>query len=228
MVPLVAAKRPAYPSDLLGPFAVIDLEPGSTMRKSTLFTSAALLLLPLTASAGGVGFFASGGVHEGRAPYYRDDGLQGIDIQYRPNNAIGFEGLLGDKDDKIQGVVRLFVLNDWPLNAPDVSNENPDYEYTWPAHEDLEIRHQGAVMVGVQWGLIGDPSGFQLTATSLVGSGFATMDNLEFLMVEPGVGVTYAINSRIQANANVAATGRYRKRLYMGANAYAGIRYMFD
>ena len=73
------------------------------MRKTTLLTAAALLLLPLSASAGGIGAFASGGVHEGRAPYYRDDGLQGIDIQYRPNNAIGFEGLLGDKDDKKAG-----------------------------------------------------------------------------------------------------------------------------
>ena len=198
------------------------------MRKSALLTAASLSLIPLSASAGGVGIITSGGVHEARAPYYRDDGEQGIDVQQRPNAGYGAEGLLGDKDDKIQGVVRLYVLSDWPLNEPDVSNEDQSYEYTWPAHEDLGIRHQGAIMVGVQWGVLGDPGGLQLTATTLVGSGFATLDNLEFFMVEPGVGVTYMLNARVQANANVAVTGRYRKRVYLGANAYASIRYMFD
>jgi hypothetical protein len=198
------------------------------MRNSTLLAAVGLSLLPLSASAGGIGVIASGGIHEGRAPYYRSDGLQGIDVQQRPNAGVGGEALLGDKDDKIQGVVRLYVLSDWPLNEPDVSNESSDYEYTWPAHEDLPIKHQGAIMVGVQWGILGDPGGFQFTATSLVGSGFATMDNLEFFMIEPGVGVTYMLNERLQAHANLAATIRYRKRVYTGANAYAGIRYMFD
>ena len=198
------------------------------MRKSALLLSVGFLLTPLTASAGGIGIIGNGGFHEDRAPYYRDDGLQGVDVQLRPNSGYGGEALLGDMDDRVQGVVRIFMLMDAPLLAPDVSGENPDYEYSWPAHEDLDSRMQGAVLVGVQWGLLGDPSGTQLTLTSLVGSGFATLDNLEFFMVEPGVGATHMLTDRIQAHANIAATGRYRKRISLGANAYAGIRYMFD
>ncbi len=198
------------------------------MRNSTLLAAVGLSLTPLSANAGGMGVITLAGLHEGRAPYYRDDGEQGIDVQYRPNAGFGLEGMLGDKDDKIQGVARLFLLSDWPLLEPDTSGEDDSFEYEHPPHEDQPIRHQGAVMVGVQWGLYGDPGGLQLTATTLAGSGFATMDNLEFFMVEPGIGATYMLGERLQAHANVAASVRYRKRAYLGGNAYAGLRYMFD
>jgi len=153
-----------------------------------------------TALAGGVGVMGTGGFHEARAYYYRDDGVQGIDTQSRPNIGIGGEALLGAKDDKIIGIMRLYYLSDFPVNDPDLSAEETNkYEFTYPAAADQGHHNVGVMTVGVQWGVWGDPGGF-----------------------------TYALSDQLQTYANVAFSARYRKRVYMGGNMYAGIRYMFD
>ena len=82
--------------------------------------------------------------------------------------------------------------------------------------------------IGVQWGLLGDPDGLQLTLTTLVGSGFLTSDSTEFAMADVGAGFTWSAAESIQLYANVAMTARHRKILTYGPAAYAGVRYLFD
>ncbi len=197
------------------------------------FTLAAAALAPAVlastpAHAGGLGLFGTGGVHQARAYYYRSDGLQGVDSQLRPNYGFGGELLLGDKDDRVQGLARFSTLTDAPLLEPDTSGEDQAYEYTYPAaHEEPAVTN-GVMMVGVQWGLLGDPSGMQLVLNSLAGTAFATPANLEYVQLQLDIGGTYTINDRIQPYAFASVAGRYRKRVAMTENVIIGVRYLFD
>ena len=190
--------------------------------------AAPFALASLPAHAGGLGVFGVGGIHETRAYYYRDDGLQGIDNQLRPNYGFGGELVLGDKDDRVQGLARFYMLADAPTNEPDTSGESSDYEYTYPAYADEGVTQNGLMMVGVQWSLLGDPSGLQLVLNSLGGSAFATPSNLEYVQLQIDVGGTYLISDRIQPFAFVSMAGRYRKRVSLTENVFVGVRYMFD
>jgi hypothetical protein len=193
-----------------------------------LSTFASLLCIPV-ASAGGVGLLATGGLHEERAYYYRDDGIQGIDLQRRPTKGFGGEAVLGDKDDKVQGMARLYYIQDTPAEDPDLSGEDTDsYQFTFPPASEQDPQEIGVLSLGLQWNVWGDPTGFQAVVTSFMGSGFATVDNLEFLLAEVGVGATYTVQDRFQVYVNGAGTTRFRKSFYMGTNAYVGFRYLFD
>jgi hypothetical protein len=187
------------------------------------------LLFSADAQAGGVGLLTTAGTHQIRTYYYRDDGEQGIDNQTRPNFGVGGEAILGDKDDRIQGMMRMYVMRDLPPTAPDLSNENTtDYGFTFPAEHEKAPSDIGTLQVGVQWGMWGDPSTTQIVLNSLIGSGFATTDNLEFFLAEMGGGVTHVLNETMQAHASLALNTRFRKRVYMGVSGFAGVRYMFD
>lgn len=183
-----------------------------------------------SAHAGGIGVVGNVGLRQDIAYYYLPDGEQGRDKQIRPSNGIGFELLLGDRTDKIQGLVRGNLLVDSPVKNPDLSGESDADEIIHPDYESDEVksRKTGAVAVGMQWAIWGDPEGFQLIANSLVGTGFITPDNYEFLYLEPAFGFNYTMDERFQLNVNIAATARYRKGLSMGGNMYAGFRYLFD
>lgn len=186
---------------------------------------AALALSSSTAHAGGLGLLATGGMHTERAYYYDTDGNQGIDSQVRPNGGFGGELLLGDKDDKVIGFGRFYLLSDTPTTEPDTQGIS---DAVYPDAHLQGAEHMGVMTVGIQWSLWGDPSGLQVVLNSLAGSGFVTVDNLEFLLVEVGGGGTYALNERLQVYGNLAGTTRYRKTFSFGGNAYAGVRYMFD
>jgi hypothetical protein len=194
----------------------------------TIGAGLALLLSSGVAYAGGFGLLGAGGLHEGRAYYYRDDGEQGVDVQHRPNFSLGGEVLLGDREDRVNGMARIYFLGDMPLNTPDLSQEDKSHEYTFPPDAEQPIRKVGVMTIGAQWGLYGDPTDTQLILTTMVGSGFATLDKSEFLVFEPAVGVSKMLGDNFQLAANLAFTGRYRKRFYVGENVYVGLRYMFD
>ena len=193
-------------------------------------TSGLAFLLPSTAQAGGVGITMGGGFHQDRAYYYRDDGAQGIDKQTPTNTGIGGELLLGDRDDRIIGLVRGYISHDASLKNPDPAalGEDMSYDYIYPDVESQGGRNVGAAAVGIQWSLWGDPKGFQLIANSLLGSGFWTGDNLEYAFLEAGVGVTYTMNERFQIMGCLDGTARYRKRFDLGADVWVSGRYMFD
>ena len=67
----------------------------------------------LDAEAGSFGLYGHSGIHEGKAYYYRSDGKQGVDSQFRPHAGTGFEMMLGDKDDRLIGQIRLGWTHDW-------------------------------------------------------------------------------------------------------------------
>ncbi|MFT5683631.1 MAG: hypothetical protein ACI8RZ_004563, partial [Myxococcota bacterium] len=77
-------------------------------------------------------------------------------------------------------------------------------------------------------GLWGDPTSFQLIATTLFGSAFITPDNLEYLVAEGGVGAAYMVNERFQLAGTVAFAGRFRKQITISESAFISARYMFD
>jgi hypothetical protein len=189
----------------------------------------AFALTPTTADAGGVGVTLGGGVHQDRAYYYNEEGEQGIDTQLPMNTGWGGELLLGDRDNRVLGIVRGYVSRDAPLKNPDPSalGEGPG-EYVFPNVEKDGHTTRGAAAVGMQWGLWGDPNGFQMIATSLIGSQFWTNDNLETATFQAGVGVTYTANERYQFAASLDATSRFRKRFQWGGDVWLSARYMFD
>ena len=199
---------------------------GDPMKTFALTALAALAMTAgQTAHAGAIGTVATAGFHQERAYYYTRQGEQHRETQLRFNSGLGIEALVGDKDEKIQGILRFLWMSDAQATTPDTGDtilpEHPDYE-------SLKNKNTGVLGLGVQWGLLGDPSDKQLVLTSIVGSGFITTDNTEYVMLEVGAGGTYNLSETLQANANLALTVRNRKHLSFGPNMYAGIRYLFD
>jgi hypothetical protein len=190
---------------------------------------AGLATLSTPAVAGGLGVMGTGGFRQMPAYFYNAEGDQGIDWQSRPSYGFGLEGILGDKDDRIMGVVRFYTLFDQPTQEPDLSGEEGDTsEYVYPAAHEEEAITVGAATVGVQWGIFGDPTGVQFIATTMAGTAFLTSDNLEFFIFEPGVGVSWTTSDRIQVFGNANWQVRFRKTFSQGANVTAGVRYLFD
>lgn len=183
------------------------------------------LALPSTALAGGVGLLTTGGLHQTRAYYYNAEGDQGIDSQTRFNFGGGGVVMLGDKDDKVQGVMRFWYLQDQAVADPDTGDTA---DAVFPAEAAEGPTHLGVFTAGVQWGLYGDPANFQLTLETHAGSGFATADATEFLLVEVGPGFTYGVAEDIVLFGSITADMRYRKRATFSENLYLGARYMFD
>lgn len=197
------------------------------MRKLTIpvILSAATFSAP--AFAGGVGIMGTGGLHEAKAYYYDNLGRQGVDTQQRPNAGFGVEVMLGDKDDRIMGLMRLYTNTDWPTNEPTLSGVSAE-DATYPAAHLESPRTDGSISMGIQWGLWGDPTGFQLIGTTMFGSAFITPDNLEYGIAELGVGASYMMNDRFQFAGTLAFAGRYRKQLTISESAFISARYMFD
>lgn len=194
------------------------------MRRIVL-TALAGLAVPSTALAGGIGLMTNAGFHSARAYYYDEDGNQGVDGQHRFNYGVGGMAILGDKDDRVQGIMRVWWLQDQPLADPDTGDTTAA---VYPAESEQGWRSFGAMTAGIQWGLFGDPSNVQLNLETHAGSGFASSQGLEFLLVEAGPGVTWAATEQLQLYGTLTATMRYRKRAYISENLYAGVRWMFD
>lgn len=202
------------------------------MRVITLLGPALLLgtLLPTLsndAQAGSVGVVGTGGVHTAKAYYYDAAGEQGVDSQVRPNGGFGLEGTLGASDDKIVGLLRVCLIEDAPEAVPDIGDLDPD-EVTMPPYEGQPARSVGVLNVGVQWGLLGDPEGFQMTLNTTVGTGFLTKDSTEYFLAEVGPGLTFNFTEKLQLAASATANARYRKGFSVGGNVYAGVRFLFD
>jgi hypothetical protein len=184
------------------------------------------MTLPLPALAGGFGIVGTGGMHGDRLYYYAPD-AQGELVQQEPLDQLnanfggGLELVLGDRDKKILGVFRGYYLQDTPQRVEDEMTGTVYNIRTAP-------RDIGMITGGLQWGLYGDPTGFQLILTSTIGTGFFTSDFTEFITGELGGGVSYTLQRRYQLHAEVSGGVRYRKSFYPTFNAYLGIRYLFD
>jgi hypothetical protein len=203
------------------------------MRSTTPLLAASavagLAMLSTPAEAGGIGVLGTGGFRQVPAYFYDAERNQGIDWQSRPSYGLGIEGVLGDKDDRILGICRFYSLWDQPTLEPDLSDEEGDTsEYVFPpAHEQSAVT-VGAATIGVQWGIFGDPTGLQFVASTMAGTAFLSSDSLEFFIFEPGVGVSWTTNDRIQVFGNANWQVRFRKNFSQGGNVVAGVRYLFD
>ncbi len=191
----------------------------------SLLAALALFSVSSSAWAGGLGLLTTAGLHQTRAYYYDDAGNQGIDGQTRANYGGGIIAMLGDKDDKVQGVMRLWYLQDQAQAVPDTGSTE---DAIYPDEASKGATHLGMFTAGVQWGLLGDPSKFLFTLETHAGSGFATEDAREFLLVEVGPGATYALSDSLLLFGSITADMRYRKRVTFSENVTLGARVMFD
>jgi len=202
------------------------------MRTTSRIAVAFLAFLGTSSSAlaGGLGLMYQAGMHEERAYYYQGKN-QGIDSQLKANLGPGLEAIIGDRDDKIQGILRLSWVSESQATPPldDKGKEACKPEnVSCPDYSDLDARQIGVLGLGVQWGVLGDPSDKQLVINTLIGSGFITTDNTEFVIAELGVGGTYNFSESLQGVTNLSAVVRGRKHASYGPLMHVGIRYLFD
>ena len=178
-----------------------------------------------SALAGGIGVFTQAGVHQGFAYYYDVYETQGIDSQFLPHYGIGIEGILGDRDDRLKGIFRISVNQDQPLSDPDLPAEGDFY---FPQESSKGSRNDGLISIGLQWGIWGEPTEFEVVATTLLTSGFWTVDSLEYFVVDLGAGATYSPQENLQFFGIASFSPRYRKQLAFGGQATLGARFLFD
>ncbi|HHO54091.1 MAG TPA: hypothetical protein ENK18_25280 [Deltaproteobacteria bacterium] len=201
---------------------------------------AALMILPATpAFAGGVGVLATGGMHTEKVYYYSNTSPEGdlySDIddydQYQltqtlPQLGGGFELVLGDRDDRIMGTCRFFYNLDAPQLDPATLTDEIDPDYVVANIRDTP-RHLGFGMVGLSWGILGDPGGFQLAAVGHVGTAFLTFDHTEFFAFQVGPGITYRMARQVQLFGDVQIQGRFSKGWSQAGYGTVGVRYLFD
>ena len=197
------------------------------------------LLLPLTqdALAGGIGLMATGGVHTETLYYYESVDAQGnaipdpdlfeqfADPQVLPNFGFGGEFLLGDRDDRIFGVSRLFYLQDGPQRDPTADARDPSAVVV--ARRET-ARHVGVGTIGLSWGILGNPNKFQFGAATHIGAAFLTNDYTDYLMLQAGPMFTYRPNRQVMVFGEALYTARFRFEVEHAPTVNAGIRYFFD
>jgi hypothetical protein len=204
-----------------------------------MLVTAALLLLSTPAEAGGLGVLATGGVHSEPVYYYSSRSPSGepyTDIndydqfkmqQMLANLGGGLELVLGDRDDRILGLCRFYYNADAAQTDPAEKTTEVDPDDVVANVRDT-VRHVGIGTVGLSWGILGEPDGFQLAAIGQVGAGLVTVDHTEFLLVGIGPGVTYKVSRQVQLFGDVDYQMRFRHTLQHSVTAFAGARYLFD
>jgi len=199
-------------------------------------TAAALSLAALTAIstpalAGGIGLMGLGGLHTERVYYYDEELIQFKDVQYPPTVGGGLVAMLGDRDDKVLGIMKFYYAQDENPSDPESFSTEAVGAVTYNYRR--EDRHLGIVTAGVQWGLVGDPGAFMFNLVTGIGAGVITRDSSEFVMLDIGPGVHYTFLDAFQVFADVTFQPRYRKGQLPGAiqqsgGGSLGVRYMFD
>jgi hypothetical protein len=205
------------------------------MRAVNVPLVCSLILGVLSASdavAGGIGVITTAGVHQENIYAYDQELVQYPVTQLRPNLGAGVQGLLGDRDDRIMGYVKMYYMMDSPQVDNDISAkvkaENEGVEGTLVYAVREAPRNVGVASVGVQWGLLPNADALQLTAISGIGAGALTIDSSEFILVELGAGAQYALTDQLYLHGELAYQGRYRKAIDHGAGVNIGVRFMFD
>jgi len=185
----------------------------------------------VAAQAGGLGLLGTGGFYQERVYFYDGDGTQFQQSQTIGAAGTGIELVLGDRDDRILGITRVFWQAETaerdPVANTSLSADVFDPEGALAEWRD-ETRHVGVFAVGLQAGIIGDPETAMLTINAMVGSGFMTTNQTEFVYGDLGVGGTVRLSRQIEAWGNVNGHLRFRKWARGGAYATAGVRYLFD
>ncbi len=192
-----------------------------------------LILASGQAYAGGIGLIGAGGLHQDRVYSYQMDAESGdisqapVDVQYNPSFGGGIELMLGDRDNKVLGVVRGYYYGDAPQSVPagDTGVGNSARQ---------SLRHVAMVTGGMQYTLVGDPQAFQLVLIGSLGTSFLELDPSEevdlrpYAVAEAGPGITLFLTDSIQLAASTGFGVRYSKRPYFTGTGYVGLRYLFD
>lgn len=194
--------------------------PAARRLFATLFAALGLLASH-RAEAGGIGLIGTGGMHADRVYGYNGDVQAKPEEQMNANYGTGLELTLGDRDNRISGIFRFYWLEDGPQSPPK-NGDGVNYAIR------TGTRDVGMFAGGLQWGLVGDPTRIQLTAVTLVGSGFLTNDFTEFAIGEAGIGGTFNATRHLQVFAEATGGIRYRKRVFPTVNGTLGVRYLFD
>jgi hypothetical protein len=205
---------------------------GAPMRTTSRIAVAFLAFLGTssTAAAGGLGLIYQAGLHQERAYSYKGK-QQAIDIQSKPNSGPGLEALIGDQNDKIQGLLRMSWVAETQA-SPSIDDKGKETckpeNNSCPDYSNLQPRQIGVLGLGLQWGVLGDPSDKQIVVNTMIGSGFITTDNTEFVIIELGAGGTLNFTENLQAVANLSGHVRARKHFSYGPTMHMGLRYLFD
>ena len=204
-----------------------------------MLLTAALVLLSAPAEAGGLGVLATAGAHSERVFYYSSRSPSGepyTDIedydqfqmsQMLANVGGGLELILGDRDDRILGLCRFYYNADAAQGDPAEKTDEVDPDDV-VANVRETTRHIGIGTVGLSWGFLGQPDGFQFGAIAQLGAGLVTQDHTEFLLVGIGPGVTYKASRQVQLFGDVSYQARIRRDVSHSVTAFAGARYLFD
>ena len=193
----------------------------------TLIATLALLSGP--AHAGGIGITGLAGMHSEKVYFYDSESNQYADSQLRPTVGFGLEALLGDRDDRLMGLMKFYFISDSQPTADRVDRPSGvEGPFSTPLDEDFTQRPVGMFLAGLQWGLWGDPTGFQLNLTTSLGAGALTPDTTEFMVAEIGLGAHYVINKKFVLHGEALYHLRYRKSIRPGGGVNVGVRYYFD
>ncbi len=192
----------------------------------SLFLTLAALSGP--AHAGGIGVVGLAATHSEKVYFYDSESNQFSDIQMRPTTGFGLEALLGDRDDRLIGLMKVYYFTDFQATTDNVETGGGTGPYTIPLDDDFRTRSVGVFTAGLQWGLWGDPTGLQVNLVTSLGTAAITPDATEFLLVEIGPGVHYVINKKYVLHAEAVYHFRFRKTASHGGGLNVGIRYYFD
>ncbi len=188
----------------------------------------ALFLAPAPALAGGFGLLVGGGFHADRVYSYTKEANESYtrndpETQFNMNGGGGFEIVLGDRDNSVLGIFRGTYVTDAAQSVP----EADDSENTF-SNVRTTTRAIGEASAGLQWGVLGESDGKQLTVLTNLGSGLFTTDLTEYVKADVGVGGTWMLTSEVQLQGSVNGGFRYRKAFYPTVDATVGVRYLFD
>lgn len=207
----------------------------TTILGGLLLATAAGLSAP--AYAGGIGVITRGGLQQQNVYVYDDAAEQFRVEQARPMYGVGIQGLLGDRDDRVIGLMRLSYHYDAPSvddGIEDAARAEADANeyaidggltYATPPESG---KATGVALAGVEWGLLPDPGAFQVNLISNIGAAVLTPDASEYVLIELGGGARYALTDTLQINGELTYDLRIRKGFSHAGGASLGVRYMFD
>ena len=209
---------------------------------STLASTTLLFALSTPAIAGGIGVEMLTGLHSETVSYYDANSTPFSEVQARPTSGLAFQAILGDRDYELLGLMRVAIFLDAgptvdvvpPKNYVHYTDEEGEELDPVVPFTDIDGDNEpdgtalGVISAGLQWGVFGDPTGFQINVLTLLGAGILTTASTEFLLLEVGPGAHYAFSDELQAYGQLLYHLRYRKGISSGAGASVGVRYFFD
>ena len=170
------------------------------------------LLIPASASAGGVGFFNGTGVHSGGA--LSQAGGRGTWV----NEGGGVEIFLGKRDFRLHGRLRFgynAVLDVTPLAEGAVAKNR--------------VTHAGVISLGAKVELLPDiEKAFGLYVVADIGVAPLVKYGRGYLFVDVGPGARVNVNQVFQLFAELTGMLRYENGFTGGALLFLGARFSFD